>query len=220
MGICFVMRAIAVKKLNDFWKKHADSEQALRAWFEEVKKSVWNNPNAIKKNYKTASFLPKNRVVFNIKGNKYRLIVAIKYEFKIVYIRFIGTHKEYDRINAKEILMNINPIRTKVDYENALERIEKLWDTKKGSSLGDELEILSILIEKYEEENYKICPPDPIEAIKFRIEQLNLKKSDLAPYLGGKNRVSEILHKKRNLTVKMIKSLYENLHIPAESLIG
>ncbi len=82
------------------------------------------------------------------------------------------------------------------------------------------MEILSILIEKYEEKQYPISPPDPIEAIKFRMEQLGLKNSDLAPYLGGKNRVSEILHKKRNLTVKMIKSLYNNLKIPAESLIS
>jgi len=99
------MRIIAVKTLRDFWEKfeYRDSEQSLRAWYAEIKKANWSNPNDIKKQYRNASFLANNRVVFNICGNKYRLIVAIKYEFKIVFIRFIGTHKQYDEIDAKEV---------------------------------------------------------------------------------------------------------------------
>ena len=97
------MRIISIKKLKDFWKKHKDAEQQLRAWYYEAKKAEWQNPNDIKANYRNASFLNNNRIVFNIKGNKYRLIVAINYKFQIAYIRFIGTHEQYDKINAEEV---------------------------------------------------------------------------------------------------------------------
>ncbi len=97
------MRIIAVKTLKDFWSKHNDAEQPLRAWYAEAKKAEWKNPADIKKFYRTASIIKNNRVVFNIKGNDYRLVTSINYDFKIIYIRFIGTHKEYDKINAEKI---------------------------------------------------------------------------------------------------------------------
>ncbi len=99
------MRIISIKTIKDFWKnpKYKDSEQALRAWFFEVKKEKWISPNDVKIKYKNASIIGNNRIVFNIKGNKYRLIVSVKYKFKIVFIRFIGTHSEYDKIDAKNI---------------------------------------------------------------------------------------------------------------------
>ena len=97
------MRVIAIKKLRAFWTKHRISEQPLKAWYSEAKKANWQSTKDIKTDYRNASFLANNRVVFNIKGNDFRLVVAIKYEYKIVYIRFIGTHKEYDKINAKVI---------------------------------------------------------------------------------------------------------------------
>ena len=97
------MRIIAIKTLKDFWKTRKDSEEPLKAWYHEVKKEVWKGSNDIKKKYKSASILSNNRAIFNIKGNKYRLIVAINYNLQIVFIRFIGTHEEYNKINAKEI---------------------------------------------------------------------------------------------------------------------
>lgn len=97
------VRIIAIKRLKDFWKKHSDAEQPLRAWYSEVSKADWKKPSDITKHYRTASILVNNRAVFNIKGNDYRLIVTINYAYKIVYIRFVGTHKEYDKINAEEI---------------------------------------------------------------------------------------------------------------------
>ncbi|MCK5510218.1 type II toxin-antitoxin system HigB family toxin [Candidatus Parcubacteria bacterium] len=99
------MRIISIKTIKDFWEKpkYKDSEQALRAWFFEVKKEEWKSPNDVKNKYKNASVVGNGRIVFNVKGNKYRLIVAIRYKFKIVFIRFIGTHSEYDRINEKNI---------------------------------------------------------------------------------------------------------------------
>jgi len=97
------VRIIAIKVLKEFWKKHSDAEQPLRAWYAEAKNADWKKPADITKVYRTASILANNRAVFNIKGNDYRLIVTINYAYRIVYIRFIGTHKEYDKINAEEI---------------------------------------------------------------------------------------------------------------------
>jgi mRNA interferase HigB len=97
------MRVIAVKTLRSFREKHPDSENALRAWYIEAKRAKWRGPRDIKNAYRTASILRNNRIVFNIKGNSYRLVVAVKYEFQIVYIRFVGTHGAYDEIHAEEI---------------------------------------------------------------------------------------------------------------------
>lgn len=99
------MRIISVKTLRDFWGHPAcrDSEQSLRAWYAEAKKGNWSSPHEVKRVYGTASFIGRERIVFNICGNKYRLVVAVKYEFKILYIRFIGTHRQYDEIDAKEV---------------------------------------------------------------------------------------------------------------------
>ncbi|GGX26002.1 helix-turn-helix domain-containing protein [Aquimarina muelleri] len=115
--------------------------------------------------------------------------------------------------------MNIVPIRNEKDYQNALERLEEIFDSKKGTEQGDELEILSILIDRFENENFPIGMPDPIEAIKFRMEQMGMKQKDLAEVVGFKSRVSEILNKKRKLTLNMIRKLNTTLHIPTEVLI-
>jgi mRNA interferase HigB len=98
------VRIISVKKLKDFWEEgYADAEQPLKVWYQICKQKDFSNPNEIKCLFPSASFINNNRVVFNISGNKYRLVVYIKYNIKIIYIRFIGTHAEYDRINAKEV---------------------------------------------------------------------------------------------------------------------
>ena len=115
--------------------------------------------------------------------------------------------------------MKIAPIRNEKDYQKALVRLELIFDAKKGSEKGDELEILSILIDRYENENFPIGMPDPIEAIKFRMEQMGMKQKDLAEVVGFKSRVSEILSKKRKLTLDMIRKLNTTLHIPTEVLV-
>jgi len=115
--------------------------------------------------------------------------------------------------------MNIKVIKNENDYQKALERLEVIFDAPIDSPEGDEAEILSILIEKYEDEHYPIGPPDPIEAIKFRMEQMDMKKSDLAKIIGYKSRVSEIFSRKRKLSLQMIRKLHETLKIPYESLI-
>lgn len=113
----------------------------------------------------------------------------------------------------------IKPIHTEQEYKKALKRLEKIFDAQPGTREGDELEILGILIEKYEDSTEKIDFSDPIEAIKFRMEQLDYTQSDLIRVVGLKSRVSEILNRKRKLTLDMIRKLNRALHIPTEVLV-
>ena len=99
------MRIIAIRTLREFWEKveYADSENSLRSWYHEAKNADWNNANELKEQYKNASIVGEGKVVYNIKGNTYRLVVWIDYEYKVIFIRFIGTHKQYDKIDVKTI---------------------------------------------------------------------------------------------------------------------
>ena len=115
--------------------------------------------------------------------------------------------------------MTVKPIKTKKDYNQALVRLEKIFDAKKGSKEGDELEVLGILVDKYETENFPVELPDPIEAIKFRMEQLGYNQADLAKVVGLKSRASEILNKKRKLSLEMVRQLHDKLKIPTDVLI-
>jgi len=114
--------------------------------------------------------------------------------------------------------MNIKPIKSEEDYIATLNQIESLMDAKPNTPQMDELEVLTTLVEAYEAQHYVINAPDPIEAIKFRMEQEGLKQKDLVNIIGSKSRVSEILNKKRKLTIEMIRNLHKQLHIPVESL--
>lgn len=116
--------------------------------------------------------------------------------------------------------MEIKPIKSELDYNNALERLEVIFDASPNSKEGDEAEILSMLIENYENKHYPIETPDPIEAIKIRMEEMNLKQKDLVGIIGGKSRVSEILNKKKRLTVDMIRALERTLNISATVLVN
>jgi len=116
--------------------------------------------------------------------------------------------------------MDIKVIKTEKEYNQAIKRLEVIFDAPIDSQEGDEAELLSILIEKYEDEHYPIESPDPIEAIKFRMEQLDMSNQDLAEVIGYKSRVSEIFNHKRKLTLKMIRSLHKKLKIPYESLMA
>ncbi len=116
--------------------------------------------------------------------------------------------------------MNLKPVKNKIQLNRALKRIDELWGAKHDTEKGDELDILMLLVEKYEEEHYPIPPSDPVEAIKFLMQQKALTRKDLEPYLGTRARVSEVLNKKRNLTLPMIKKLHEGLNIPYNCLIS
>lgn len=116
--------------------------------------------------------------------------------------------------------MHIKPIKSEQDYQAALRRIDELWGCKKDTPEGDEFDVLVTLIESYEMKNYPFAPPDPVDAIKFRMEQMNIKKAEMVKFFGSQSRVSEVLNRKRSLTLKMIKSLYRGLKIPAEILLS
>lgn len=115
--------------------------------------------------------------------------------------------------------MEIKPIKTEKDYNQALERLEIIFNAKKGSPEGDELEVLGILVDQYENDRFPIGLPDPIEAIKFRMEQMGYNQTDLANIVGLKSRASEILNKKRKLSLEMIRQLHDRLNIPTDVLI-
>jgi HTH-type transcriptional regulator/antitoxin HigA len=114
---------------------------------------------------------------------------------------------------------SVRPIRTERDYEAALKEVERLWGAKSGSPEGDRLDVLATLIEAYEDEHYPMDPPDPVEAIKFRMEQQGLTRRDLEPLIGTRTRVAEVLNRKRGLSIEMIRRLHATLGISAEILI-
>ena len=115
--------------------------------------------------------------------------------------------------------MNIKPIKTKKDYEAALQRIENLMSAKKHTPRGDELDVLTTLVEAYEQKHFPIDNPDPIVAIEHRMEALGFERKDLAPILGSRSRVSEVLGRKRKLTMEMVRNLNAKMGIPARTLI-
>jgi HTH-type transcriptional regulator/antitoxin HigA len=116
--------------------------------------------------------------------------------------------------------MNIQPVKTEKDYSKALHRIDELMDAAPNTKAGDELDVLATLVEAYEREHFAISSPDPVEAILFRMEQMELDRKALEPFLGGRSRVSEVLNRKRNLSMSQIRKLHDGLNIPLENLIG
>ena len=116
--------------------------------------------------------------------------------------------------------MDIHPIKNARDHSRALKRVEKLWGARSGTPAAEELEVLATLIDSYEAKHHPIDPPDPIDAILFRMEQMGLSRADLVPIIGSRSRVSEVLNRRRDLTIAMIARIREKLGIPADTLIG
>jgi HTH-type transcriptional regulator / antitoxin HigA len=116
-------------------------------------------------------------------------------------------------------MKNLRPIRNKPDHDRAMAEIERLWTAKRGTRAHDRLEVLVTLVEVYERKHVALPPPDPVEAIRFRMEQQGLTRKDLEPLIGSRARVSEVLNRRRELTLPMIRALHRELGIPAESLI-
>lgn len=117
-------------------------------------------------------------------------------------------------------MIDIHPIKTEDDYNNTILRIDALMDALPGTEEGDELDVLATLVEAYERDHFPIETPDPVEAILFRMEQMGIDRKALEPYLGGRNRVSEVLNRKRNLSMRQVRKLHDGLKIPLENLVG
>ncbi len=115
---------------------------------------------------------------------------------------------------------DIKPIRTEADHAAAMKEIERLWGAKSGTRAGDRLDVLATLVDAYEAQHLPIAPPDPIDAIRFRMEQQGLTRKDLEPMIGSRTRVSEVLNRKRGLSIEMIRRLRAGLGIPADVLVG
>ena len=131
----------------------------------------------------------------------------------------LGLMKNMTKLTQLKYNMKLKPIKTEQDYELALKHLDKIFDAQPGTKEGDELEILALIIEDYEDKHFQIESPDPIEAIKFRMEQMGMNQADLAKIIGHKSRASEILNRKRKLTLKMIRKLNQKLNISTEVLV-
>lgn len=157
--------------------------------------------------YANASIVGENRVVSNIKGNRYRLVVAINYPYGVCCVRFVGTHAAYDRIDAatiRESVMQIRPIKTKADHREALRAIEKLRGARPDTPDGDRLDVLTTLVERYEEQADAIELPDPIDALRYHMESRGVTRRDLEALIGSRARVAEVLNRRRALMIDMI----------------
>lgn len=137
----------------------------------------------------------------------------------IVWVKFIGTHAQYDKIDVENV-NEYKPIRSDDDLQAAFRRLEGIFQAEAGTPEGDEMEILVALIEAYENKHFPIGPADPIEAIKFRMEQQGLTPREFEPYIGSSGRVSEVLNRRRSLSLRMVKRLHDGLRIPYESLLS
>ncbi len=219
------MRVIAKRTLRAFYQqtRYKDAKGPLEAWHAEAIKAEWQTPHEIKSQIGSASIITDSLVVFNIAENKYRLVVDVDYVRQAMFVKFVGNHAEYDKLKLKgkqeDGTVDIRPIKTEQDYDAALAEIEALWGAEPDTPEGDKLDVLITLVEAYEARQHPIAPPDPVEAILFRIEQAGLNRKDLEPYIGHSGRVSEVLNRKRPLTLEMIRKLWKGLHIPLESLI-
>ena len=170
----------------------------------------------MKRLYRTASIVTAERVVFNIKGNDYRLFTAIDYQKGILWIKWVGAHQDYDRIDVGKVHMtnDLKPNSFRKRLPGRARRGRATWGAKSGTPEGDRLEIVATLVDAYENEHEPMDPPDPIEAIEFRMEQQGLTRRDLEGMLGSRARVAEVLNRKRDLSISMIRRLHETSGFP------
>lgn len=232
------MRIISRRALREFGQTHADARGPLDAWYRIVKGREYGSPHELRQDFPSASFLGGRRTIFNIGGDKYRLVVDMRYDLGRVYVREVLTHEEYDRrsidgtlrereegwIVSKGLLDFSKPhvLRSEAEYDAAIAEIERLLDeeVEPGREGYDRLEFLSVLVEHYEDERYPMGTVTPQQAVSFMLEQKGLVRSDLDAVMGGKSRVSEFLSGKRDLSRSQVEGLRRLLGIPADVLLG
>jgi HTH-type transcriptional regulator/antitoxin HigA len=191
----------------------------------------WEKPGDVTKDFNTARTSRNNMAIFEINHNDYRLIAGLNYQKGWVFIKFIGTHAAYDKVDAATIdlfktkkiskanYMQLKILKTKKDYLNALTRFEQIFQAKTDTKESQEADVLALLIKEYEDKNYLIHAPNPLEAIKYRMQQQGLTYNDLAQILGFKSRVTDLFNKHRKLNLSMVRKLHNKLNIPLETLV-
>jgi antitoxin component HigA of HigAB toxin-antitoxin module/mRNA-degrading endonuclease HigB of HigAB toxin-antitoxin module len=232
------LRIISRRPLREFGETHADARGPLDAWHSIVKGREYRSPHELRQDFPTASFLGGSRTVFNIGGDKHRLVVDMRYDLGRVYVREVLAHEEYDRrsidgtlrereeewIVSTDRLDFSRPhvLRSETEHDAAIAEIERLLDedVEAGSEGYDRLEFLSVLVEHYEDERYPMGAVTPREAVSFMLEQKGLERSDLDGVMGGRSRVSEFLTGKRELSKSQVEGLRRLLGIPADVLLG
>jgi HTH-type transcriptional regulator/antitoxin HigA len=217
------MRTISRKTLREFWDQHPEARQALQAWSDDARRARWLDPADLGNACRTAGFLAGNRVLFSVKGNVCRLVVAVHYPLGVLRILYAGEPKDHDQVDAPtgsgEATMEIKPIKNETHYRAVLAEIDRLFDALPDTPEANRLEVLTTLVESYEEKQFSIPGPDPIEAILYHMEKRCLSRRDIEPFIGSRARVSEVLNRRRPLTIEMIRNLHKGLGIPAEVLI-
>ena len=214
------MRVIARSTLIKFGVENPRADEALKAWYAEAKRASWSTLAEVKAHYGNASILKDGRVVFNICAMSFSLLFGLTTISSPSTFGSLGhTRNMTKSIRKRSETLFPKVIKTERDHKRALERVDELFAAKPGTPEGDELELWLLLIEKYEEEVFPVDLPDPIEAIRFRMDQANLKQKDLVPMIGSKSKVSEILAGKRDLSLAMIRKLVDELGIPAGVLL-
>jgi HTH-type transcriptional regulator/antitoxin HigA len=223
------MRAIARNTLVEFWGKHPEARVALERWHQLVRAAEWTSMEAVQKAAPKFKVLNRERVRFEVAGGNYRLVAAFDFRRQVVFVKFIGTHAEYDRMDALTISqfegrppMEIRPIRSDKDHRAALAEIDACWGAPEGTDEGDRLDVLLALVDIYETKRWPIAIGqrcDPIHVLNYSIEALGHSQAELAALLGSRSRASEILARRRALTVEMIHKISEAWKIPADLLV-
>lgn len=217
------MQIIAKSTLRKFWEREPRAEVPLTTWYRTVSRANWSGPADVKAVFgSTVDFVGDSRVIFDIGGNKYRLIVHFAYSYNRALIKFVGTHKEYDKINPEAPVMDIRPIRTQEDLDWALAEIEPYFDAPPahGTPEADRFDVLADLIEAYEDRHFPIREVEPIEFLRAHMELTGRSQADLAKLLGSRSRASEVLNRRRSLTVEMVYKLNREWGIPADALVA
>jgi len=222
------MRVIARNVLVSFWGKHPEAKVSLERWHTIVRAAQWTSTDEVQKAAPKAEVLNRERVRFEVAGGNYRLVAAFDFRRQIAFVKFIGTHAEYDRIDALTVSqfqgddMDIRPIRTDQDHRAALAAIEACWGAPEGTEEGDKLDVLLALVEIYEAKRWPIEIDetfDPIDVLRYAIDELGHTQAELAELLGSRSRASEVLSRRRALTVEMIHKVGEAWKIPADLLV-
>lgn len=227
------MRVVSRRLLRDFWEipGRRDSQIPLKTWYDVVQDATWTSHDDVKATYGANVDFAHGKYIFDIGGNKYRLICVIDFARHGVLTLRVCTHAEYDVCaligesgfnNSERVyaMNTVRPLHTRADYESAIAEVRRLWGSEAGTADGDRLDLLMVLVGAYEDEHDAIDPPDPIEAILRRMDDLGMSRADLGAMIGASSgRVSEILNRRRHLTLDMIRKLVIGLGLSEHCLL-